>query len=71
MNKIENDFNKICSPNLIFEYKNNFQEDQVDFWTKKFTLKTEKVKFLTSLPQVVLQDTKKSFERAHWDAKNY
>jgi len=32
-------------------------------------LKTEKVKFLTSLPQVVLKDMKKSFEGAHWDAK--
>ena len=33
-------------------------------------MKTENVKFLTSPPQVVLQDTKKSFEGAHWDAKN-
>ena len=36
-----------------------------------FTSKTENVKFLTSLPQAVLQDMKKSFEGAHWDAKNY
>ena len=71
MIEIENDFDKICSPNLIFQYKNRFQEDQVDFWIKKFTLTTENVKFLTSPPQVVLQDTKKSFEGAHWDAKNY
>ena len=48
MNKIENDFNERCSPNLIFQYKNCFQEDQVDFQAKKFTLKTENVKFLTS-----------------------
>ena len=40
MNKIENDFDKICSPNMIFQYKNCFQED---FGSKKFTLKTEKV----------------------------
>ena len=71
MNKIENDFNKICSPNLIFSYKNCFQKDKVDFWTKQYPLKTENVKFLTSLPQVVLQYIKKSFEGAHWDAKNF
>ena len=53
MNKIENDFNEICSPNLIFQYKNCFQEDSVNFWTKEFTLKTENVKFLTSPPQFV------------------
>ena len=34
-------------------------------------MKTEKVKFLTSSPQVVLQDIKRSFKRAHLDAKNY
>ena len=34
-------------------------------------MKTENVKFLTSLPQFVLQDIKKSFEGAHLDAKNY
>ena len=58
LNKIENDFNEICSPNLIFSYKNHFQEDWVDFWNKKFTLKTENVKFLTSTPQDVLQGIK-------------
>ena len=34
-------------------------------------MKTENVKFLPSLPQVVLQGIKKSFEGAHWDAKIY
>ena len=34
-------------------------------------LKTENVKFLTSLPQIALQDIKTSFEVAHWDTKNY
>ena len=58
MNKIENDFST-SSPTLIFVYKNRFQKDIVDFWTKDFTLKTENVKFLTSTPQVVLQDIKK------------
>ena len=58
MNKIENDFNNNCSPNLIFSYKNCFQEDQVDFQAKKFILKAENIKFLTSRPQVALQDIK-------------
>ena len=62
MDKIENDFNKICFPNLIFQYKNHFQEDQVDFWTKKFTLKTENFKLLKIPPQIVLQYIKKSFK---------
>ena len=34
-------------------------------------MKTENVKFLTSTPQVVLQDIKKSFKGAHWNAKIY
>ena len=34
-------------------------------------MKTEKFKFLISLPQGFFQDMKKSFEGAHWDAKNY
>ena len=34
-----------------------------------FTLKTENVKFLTSPPQVVLQDIKESFEGAQSNAK--
>ena len=57
MNKIKNDFNKRCSPNMMFNTK-------IIFRKIKFTLKTENVKFLTSLPQVVLQDIKKSFEGA-------
>ena len=58
-------------PNLVFYYKNQFQKDKVEFWTKKFTLKTKSVKILTSLPQIVSQDIKKSFEGAHWDAKTH
>ena len=61
MNEIENDFNKIYSPNLTF----------YDFRTKKFTLKTENALLLMAPPQFVLQDIKKSFEGAHWDTKNY
>ena len=71
MNQIENDFMKYVHLTQYSKTKNHFLEYQVDFWTKEFTLKTEKVKFSTSSPQVVLQDIKKSFEGAHWDAKNY
>ena len=58
MNRIEKDYNKACSPNLIFYYKNCFQDDWVNSWTKKLTLKTENVKILTILPQIFLQDIK-------------
>ena len=34
MNKIENDFDKICSSNLKFLHKNHFQEDYVIFGLK-------------------------------------
>ena len=67
MMKIETDLKMF--PNFIFWYKDRFQEVQVDFWTKKFTLKTENVNFMTSLPQVFLQDIKRSFEGAQSDAK--
>ena len=42
-----------------------------DFWTKKFTQKTESLKFLTSQPLVVLQDIKKSFEDIQLDVRIY
>ena len=48
-----------------------FRKIKLIFRLKKLTLKTENGKFLISLPQVVLQDIKKSIEGAHWDAKNY
>ena len=68
MSKIENYFNKTCSPNLILIQK-LFSGRLSQFWTKKLTLKTENVKLLTSLPQVILQDIKKSFKGAYWSAK--
>ena len=40
MIKIENIVNKNCSSNLIFLRQNRFQEDLVDLWLRKFTLKT-------------------------------
>ena len=39
---IENVIDKSCSPNLIFRQENKFQEDRIDFWPQKLTLKTEK-----------------------------
>ena len=39
------------------------------FGPKKFTLKFGKVKFLTSLPQIVLHVIKKSFEGTIWMEK--
>ena len=70
MNEIENVLMKYV---LLTSYFNTklFLGRLGDFWTKKFTQKTESLKFLTSQPLVVLQDIKKSFEGVHWDAKNY
>ena len=31
MNKIGNVIIKSCSPNLVFEYENKFQDNKVDF----------------------------------------
>ena len=45
MDKIENGFDKEYSPNPIFKYKNHFQEDLIESWTMKFTLKAENFKF--------------------------
>ena len=70
MKKIENDFNKRCSPKLLFQYKNRFQEDEVDFWTKELTLKTGNVNFLTSVPQVGLQNIKKILSGGSLGRKN-
>ena len=56
----------------VMEFHSETGEIQYDFAsqsTKKFCLKSKIFKFLTSLPQVVLQDTKKSLG-AHFDAKN-
>ena len=71
MIEIENVVNKSCSPNLIFRLENNFQEDQVDIWPRKLTLNSENAQCLTTLPQTVLQDIKKSFEYAHREVKIY
>ena len=45
--------------------------DVHDLGTKRLTLKTENVKFLTSMPQVLLQDIKKIFYGADWNAKTF
>ena len=46
MIRIENVVNKSCSPNSIFLRENHFQEDSVNFWLQKLTLKTENAQFL-------------------------
>ena len=40
-------------------------------WPQKLTLNFENVHFLTTLPQTILQDIKKSFEYAYWEVKIY
>ena len=69
MNKTKSVVAKSCSSSLIFLYKNCFQDDFIDFWHKKLTLKAENAQFLTELNQVVSQDLKKPFEEAHLDVK--
>ena len=69
-NKIENELIKDV---LLIYYSNTkivFRKIKLILGVKK-SLKTENVKFLTSLPQVVLKDMKKSFEGTHLVAKNY
>ena len=38
-------------------------------FAKKLTLKTENGQFVSAVNQFVIQDIKKSFEEAHFDAK--
>ena len=38
---------------------------------QEMTAKIENIPFLTALNQVILQDIKKSFEKAHLNAKMY
>ena len=49
MIEIENVANKSCSPNLIFRKENRFQEDWVDVWPRKLTLKMPNGLILPSL----------------------
>ena len=42
-------------------YENHFQEDPIEFWPPKLSLKIETVQFLTVLNQKVLQDIKTLF----------
>ena len=46
MIRIECVVNKSCSPNSIFLRENHFQEDSVNFWLQKLTLKTKNAHFL-------------------------
>ena len=56
MTKVENDVDKSCSHNLLFLKENRFQEDLVDFWPLKLTLKTENALFLSARHYLYLQD---------------
>ena len=60
-----------CPPSWIFRWENHIQEDWIDFWPPKLTLKTENVQFLTVFNQKLLQDIKKSSEEVHLDAQIY
>ena len=40
MNDTNNGVIKGCSPSLVFKYKNNFQDDEVDSWPKIWALKS-------------------------------
>ena len=62
MIEIENVANESCSPNLIFIKENHFQNDGVDFWHWKLTLKTENAQFLPACHYICLQDIKISFD---------
>ena len=72
MTKIENDINESYSPNLLFSNENRFEDDQVDFWPLKLTLKTENARFLSAHYYFYLQNIKISFEyvvsytKSHW-----
>ena len=54
MTKIENDINESYSPNLLFLNENRFEDDQVDFWPLKLTLKTENARFLLACALLLL-----------------
>ena len=69
MIRIENDVNKICSPNSKFLRENRFQEDSVNIWLQKLTLKTENAQFLLAHHYVCLQDIKISFWHVDFYAK--
>ena len=69
MIRIDNVVNKSCSPNLPFLRENRFQEDSVNFWLQKLTLKTENAQFLLARHYVCLQDIKISFWYVDFYAK--
>ena len=69
MTKFENDINESYSPNLLFLNENRFEDDQVDFWPLKLTLKTENAQFLSAHHYFYLQDIKISFEYVDFHAK--
>ena len=71
MTEIEKVANKSCSPNLMFRKENRFWEDCVDIWPRKLTLNSENAQCLTTRPQTVIGDIKKSFKYVHWEVNIY
>ena len=69
MIRIENVVNKSCSPNSIFLRENRFQEDSVNFWLQKLTLKTENAQFMMARHYFCLQDIKISFKDVNFYTK--
>ena len=54
MTKIENVVKKSYSPNLMSLKEIRFQEDSVNFWLQKLTLKTENAQLLPTHHYVCL-----------------
>ena len=46
---------------FFFRKENHFQEDPIEFWPPKLTLKTENYQFLAVMNQNTLQDINKFF----------
>ena len=55
----------------VFDTLQDFLFERRQNWYQKLTLRTQNGQFLASLNQVVIQDMKNSFKKAHLDAKIY
>ena len=67
--KFEKDFNKSCTPNLIFLSKNHFQDDKVSIFPRKLAPNFENALFLSARHYFNLQDINISFEYVDFHAK--
>ena len=61
----------VRSSDLIFLRENRFQEDLVNFWLQKLTLKTKNTQFLPACYYVCLQDIKISFWHVDFMQKSH